>query len=73
VNVIPYNPRRGSPWPAPTEERVAEFLAWLTEAGAYCKRRRTKGRDMMGACGQLGNPRVRKRRLVPLTASAGNA
>jgi 23S rRNA (adenine2503-C2)-methyltransferase len=73
VNVIPYNPRRGSPWPAPTEERVAEFLAWLTDAGAYCKRRRTKGRDMMGACGQLGNPRVRKRRLVPLTASAGNA
>ena len=64
VNLIPYNPRRDSPWPAPTEERVGQFLGWLTDAGAYCKRRRTKGRDMMGACGQLGNPQVRKRKLV---------
>lgn len=69
VNLIPYNPRRNSPWPAPTEERVGEFLGWLTDAGCYCKRRRTKGRDLMGACGQLGNPRVRRRKLVPLTTS----
>jgi 23S rRNA (adenine2503-C2)-methyltransferase len=64
VNVIPYNPRRGSPWPAPTEESVTQFLGWLTDAGCYCKRRRTKGRDMMGACGQLGNPHVRKRKFI---------
>jgi adenine C2-methylase RlmN of 23S rRNA A2503 and tRNA A37 len=49
---------------------VNEFLGWLTDSGAYCKRRRTKGRDMMGACGQLGNEQVRKRKLVNLTASA---
>jgi len=67
VNLIPYNPRRNSPWPAPTEEAVAAFMGWLTDAGAYCKRRRTKGRDMMGACGQLGNPQIRGRRLVGLT------
>jgi 23S rRNA (adenine2503-C2)-methyltransferase len=67
VNVIPYNPRRDSPWPAPEESRVDQFLAWLTEVGVYCKRRRTKGREMMGACGQLGNPQVRRRRLVELT------
>ncbi len=66
VNVIPYNPRRNSPWPAPSEERVAEFLAWLTEAGAYAKRRRTKGRRMMGACGQLGNEQIRQRQWVPV-------
>ena len=70
VNLIPYNPRRNSPWPAPTEERVGEFLGWLTDAGCYAKRRRTKGRDMMGACGQLGNPQIRKRQLVPITTSA---
>jgi 23S rRNA (adenine2503-C2)-methyltransferase len=67
VNVIPYNPRRESPWPAPTEERIAAFMGWLADAGAYCKRRRTKGREMMGACGQLGNPQIRRRRLVDLT------
>jgi 23S rRNA (adenine2503-C2)-methyltransferase len=68
VNLIPYNPRRNSPWPAPKEEQVAEFMAWLGEAGAYVKRRRTKGRDMMGACGQLGNEGIRRRRLVQVGA-----
>ena len=66
VNLIPYNPRRQSPWLAPSEERVAEFLGWLLEAGAYAKRRRTKGRDLMGACGQLGSEAVRKRRAVAM-------
>jgi 23S rRNA (adenine2503-C2)-methyltransferase len=65
LNLIPYNPRRNSPWPAPTEERVDEFLAWLMAEGVFAKRRRTKGRAMMGACGQLGSEDVRKRQLVP--------
>jgi 23S rRNA (adenine2503-C2)-methyltransferase len=64
LNLIPYNPRRNSPWPAPEEEHVDRFLAALRNAGVYAKRRRTKGRDMMGACGQLGNERIRKRRFV---------
>lgn len=64
VNVIPYNPRRESPWTAPTEEQVAAFLARLESRGQFCKRRRTKGRDTMAACGQLGNEAIRKRRLV---------
>ena len=55
VNVIPYNPRRDSPWPAPTEETVVRFLACLHEVGQVCKRRLTKGRTQMAACGQLGN------------------
>lgn len=55
VNVIPYNPRLESPYHAPNEERVAEFLGWLAAAGQFCKRRITKGRDYMAACGQLGN------------------
>jgi len=55
LNVIPYNPRRDSPWPAPTEADVTQFLAWLKEAGQGCKRRVTKGREQMAACGQLGN------------------
>jgi 23S rRNA (adenine2503-C2)-methyltransferase len=72
VNLIPYTPRRNSPWPAPKEEDVVTFLNLLTDAGAYAKRRRTKGRDMMGACGQLGNAEIRKRKLVSLTASASS-
>jgi 23S rRNA (adenine2503-C2)-methyltransferase len=65
VNVIPYNPRHESPWPAPTEESVARFMTELTDAGQLCKRRVTKGRDQMAACGQLGN------RSLGLRASSG--
>lgn len=61
VNLIPYNPRDNSPWPAPDEPDVDLFLTWLLESGVYAKRRRTKGRDTMAACGQLGNPALRRR------------
>jgi len=69
LNLIPYNPRRNSPWPAPTEEAVDQFLAWLVELGVFAKRRRTKGRQMMGACGQLGSENIRQRKLVQPTIS----
>jgi 23S rRNA (adenine2503-C2)-methyltransferase len=62
VNVIPYNPRHDSPWPAPTEATVVQFLAWLAETGQICKRRLTKGRQQMAACGQLGNRALARRR-----------
>ncbi len=60
VNVIPYNPRRDSPWPAPSEESVVAFIAELKAAGQVTKRRLTKGRDHMAACGQLGNPALKR-------------
>jgi len=76
VNVIPYNPRRDSPWPAPAEADVARFIERLGSRGVFVKRRRTKGRSTMAACGQLGNPRIRRRRHLPetpatLTVGAG--
>ena len=64
LNLIPYNPRRNSPWPAPTEERVEWFMQKLMDGEVFVKRRRTKGRTMMGACGQLGNEQIRKRQVV---------
>ena len=67
VNVIPYNPRRGSPWPAPAEEDVWRFLRRLEANGQFCKRRVTKGRESMAACGQLGNEGIRGRRVVGVT------
>ncbi len=67
VNVIPYNPRRGSPWEAPSEETVERFLRDLEDRGQFCKRRRTKGRDTMAACGQLGNEQIRQRKFVGVT------
>ncbi|MEO0482717.1 MAG: 23S rRNA (adenine(2503)-C(2))-methyltransferase RlmN [Planctomycetota bacterium] len=73
VNVIPYNPRRDSPWPAPAEERVADFIAELADQGLFVKRRRTKGRDTMAACGQLGAASIRKRKYVGVTLAGETA
>ncbi|MBL0871103.1 MAG: 23S rRNA (adenine(2503)-C(2))-methyltransferase RlmN [Phycisphaerales bacterium] len=67
VNLIPYNPREQSPWRAPTDEEAEQFMQWLRGLGVYCKRRRTKGRDQMAACGQLGNLAYRRASKKPLT------
>lgn len=72
INLIPYNPRDNSPWPAPDEADVERFLTWLADAGVFAKRRRTKGRDTMAACGQLGNPQLR-RRSIPSAGPAASA
>ncbi len=70
LNVIPYNPRRNSPWPAPSEELVDRFVSRLMKHGVFVNRRRTKGRDTMAACGQLGTAEIRKRAFVPMKLSA---
>ncbi|MDE0888719.1 MAG: 23S rRNA (adenine(2503)-C(2))-methyltransferase RlmN [Phycisphaerales bacterium] len=64
LNIIPYNPRRNSPWPAPIEADVDAFVERAVRHGQFTKRRGTKGRDVMAACGQLGNPEIRRRRWV---------
>ncbi|MEN1706392.1 MAG: hypothetical protein AAGJ54_12880, partial [Planctomycetota bacterium] len=70
VNVIPYNPRRDSPWPAPEEWAVDAFVERLRSRKVFTKRRKTKGRDQMAACGQLGTEHIRGRKLVGVTTNA---
>ena len=66
LNVIPYNPRRNSPWSAPDDATVDAFVDRAIANGQFTKRRRTKGRTAMAACGQLGNERVRQRKFVDI-------
>jgi 23S rRNA (adenine2503-C2)-methyltransferase len=54
VNVIPYNPGDLALSRAPTEEETERFIAILREKGTAVRRRATKGRSIMAACGQLG-------------------
>lgn len=65
LNVISYNPRQDSPWPAPSPENVAAFVAAVAATGQPVTQRVTKGRDQMAACGQLGN-RAMARSRPPL-------
>ena len=70
LNVIPYNPRRNSPWPAPDEDSVSRFISRAVANGQFTKRRGTKGRNVMAACGQLGNEKIRARKYVADDGSA---
>ena len=67
VNVIPYNPRRDSPWAAPDDGTIERFASALRGHGLAVSRRITLGRSLMAACGQLGTERIRKRRHVQVT------
>ncbi|MBI1818578.1 MAG: 23S rRNA (adenine(2503)-C(2))-methyltransferase RlmN [Deltaproteobacteria bacterium] len=60
VNVIPYNPQRDASYATPSDDAIVRFCARLRSQGVFVKRRITHGRDLMGACGQLGNPDLRR-------------
>jgi 23S rRNA (adenine2503-C2)-methyltransferase len=62
VSLIPYNPGGEPLTRAPREEEVVRFVEWLREEGLPVRRRITKGRGTMAACGQLGNVALRRAR-----------
>lgn len=65
VNLIPYNPQREAAYETPSDEAILAFMAELRRNQTFVKIRLTRGRDLMGACGQLGNPALRARRRGP--------
>ena len=59
VNVIPYNPGSAPLGRAPNEDEIERFIGLLRDQGLPVRRRITKGRSVMAACGQLGNVELR--------------
>lgn len=55
VNLIPFNPFPGSSFCRPSDERVHSFQDILRRAGFDTFVRKSRGRDVLGACGQLGH------------------
>lgn len=53
INLIPFNPWPGSPFERPEEERVLRFQEILIEKGYSTFIRKSKGKDILAACGQL--------------------
>lgn len=68
VNVIPYNPGTAPLTRLPAEDEIDRFIGWLRDEGLPVRRRITKGRSVMAACGQLGNVELRRARRVPLVS-----
>ena len=53
ANLIPYNPVPGLPYERPSAEAVRRFEAVLKGRGLSVSVRKTKGREIDAACGQL--------------------
>ncbi len=53
VNLIPMNEHEHSTFREPAEDRVQAFAKRLHEHGCFITVRRSRGRDVQGACGQL--------------------
>ena len=54
VNLIPFNEFPGSRFCRPADPDVLGFQSLLREAGMETFIRKSRGRDVLGACGQLG-------------------
>ena len=74
VNLIPFNPFPGSAYQRPTNGSALRFQTILKQAGVDTFIRKSKGRDVLGACGQLGDlpglltPQPPSRALTPAEA-----
>jgi 23S rRNA (adenine2503-C2)-methyltransferase len=53
VNLIPLNEAAGIPFARPSDERVSRFGEILAEQGVTVMVRKSRGRDIRAACGQL--------------------
>jgi 23S rRNA (adenine2503-C2)-methyltransferase len=53
VNVIPYNPIEGPALKRPTVERIEHFMKKVSSIQSPLTLRRSRGRDISAACGQL--------------------
>lgn len=55
VNIIEYNPIEGGEFRQTTPERLSAFLHVLSSHGIIANVRRSRGKDIDAACGQLAN------------------
>ena len=53
LNLIVYNPAKGSPYQAPSDEAVLAFERFLWKKNITAILRKSKGQDIEAACGQL--------------------
>lgn len=53
ANLIPYNPVAGLPFGRPTDEAIRRFVGIVRGQGVSATVRKTKGRQIDAACGQL--------------------
>jgi 23S rRNA (adenine2503-C2)-methyltransferase len=55
INIIEYNPIDAARFSKPDEEKVNEFMEYLEKNRVNVRLRRSRGKDIDAACGQLAN------------------
>jgi 23S rRNA (adenine2503-C2)-methyltransferase len=55
INIIEYNPIDFARYQKPTEEKTMAFMAYLKKHKVNARLRRSRGKDIDAACGQLAN------------------
>jgi 23S rRNA (adenine2503-C2)-methyltransferase len=55
VNIIEYNPIDFAKFEKPTEQRMTAFMDYLAKHKVNARLRRSRGKDIDAACGQLAN------------------
>jgi 23S rRNA (adenine2503-C2)-methyltransferase len=55
INLIEYNPIDAAKFEKPDEKRVESFMAYLAKNKVNARLRRSRGKDIDAACGQLAN------------------
>lgn len=58
INIIEYNPIDFAKFQKPEDEKVAAFMAHLEKNRVNARLRRSRGKDIDAACGQLANKEV---------------
>ena len=61
INLIPFNPWRGSVYASSPMSRIGSFAGILNDGGLSAPIRMPRGQDIMAACGQLRSSSLRQR------------
>ncbi len=76
VNLLPLNAAAGIPFDRPSDERVNRFAEILADHHVTVSVRRSRGRDIRAACGQLitesARPAPGQRLAAKMTADSPN-
>jgi 23S rRNA (adenine2503-C2)-methyltransferase len=70
VNLIPYNPVAGLPFERPEDETIRRFVAVLRTRNVSVTVRKTKGRQIDAACGQLRRRLDQDQKVGPVLAGS---
>ena len=62
INLIPFNPWPNSPYECSNKEEIKKFSDIIKNAGYASPVRKTRGQDIMAACGQLKSSSIKVRK-----------